>query len=133
MKEEDNDLNRVLEEVTRAVKKGVEDFDPSLETEEVGRVKSVGQGIVWAEGLGSVKSEELVTVGPDIPGMALDILPDRVGIVLFGRSDKISAGDEVTRSGRVLDVPVSNETIGRVIDPLGVPLDGQGPFEEQER
>ena len=133
MKEEDNDLNRVLEEVTRAVQKGVEDFDPSLEAEEVGRVKSVGQGIVWAEGLGSVKSEELVTVGPDIPGMALDILPDRVGIVLFDRSDRISAGDEVTRSGRVLDVPVSNETIGRVIDPLGVPLDGQGPFEEQER
>jgi F-type H+-transporting ATPase subunit alpha len=133
MKEEENDLNKLLNEVTQAVEKGVNDFTPALQIEEVGRVKSVGQGIVWAEGLGSVKSEELIIVGSDIPGMVLDILPDRVGIVLFGRSDKIRAGDEVTRSRRVLDVPVSNEMIGRVIDPLGVPLDGQGPVDEQER
>jgi F-type H+-transporting ATPase subunit alpha len=133
MKEEENDLSKLLNEVTQAVEKGVSDFKPSLQIEEVGRVKSVGQGIVWAEGLGSVKSEELVIVGPDISGMVLDILPDRVGIVLFGRSDRIRAGDEVTRSGRVLDVPVSNDMIGRVIDPLGLPLDGQGPFDEQER
>jgi len=133
MKKEENDLNKLLNEVTQAVEKGVSDFTPALQIEEVGRVKSVGQGIVWAEGLGSVKSEELVIVGSDIHGMVLDLLPDRVGIVLFGRSDRIRAGDEVTRSGRVLDVPVSNEMIGRVIDPLGVPLDGQGPFEKQER
>ncbi len=133
MKEDKNELNKVLNEVTQAVEKGVSDFARALQIEEVGRVKSVGQGIVWAGGLGSVKSEELVIVGPDIPGMVLDILPDRVGIVLFGRSDRIRAGDEVTRSGRVLDIPLSNEMIGRVIDPLGVPLDGQGPLDEQER
>jgi F-type H+-transporting ATPase subunit alpha len=133
MKEKENELNAALNEVTRAVEKGIRDFTPSLETEEVGRVKSVGQGIVWAEGLGRVKSEELVMVGPDITGMVLDLLPDRVGIVLFGRSQDIRAGDEVTRSGRVLDVPVGNDLIGRVIDPLGAPLDGQGVLREQER
>jgi F-type H+-transporting ATPase subunit alpha len=133
MKEEKKELDTLLDEVTQAVEKGVEDFTPSFEAEEVGRVKSVGQGIVWAEGLGRVKSEELVIVGPDISGMVLDILPDRVGIVLFGRSDKIRAGDEVTRSGRVLDVPVGNDMIGRVIDPLGVSLDDQGELSGQER
>jgi F-type H+-transporting ATPase subunit alpha len=133
MKENENELNAALNEVTRAVEKGIRDFTPSLETEEVGRVMSVGQGIVWAEGLGRVKSEELVMVGPDMTGMVLDLLPDRVGIVLFGRSQDIRSGDEVTRSGRVLDVPVGNDLIGRVIDPLGAPLDGQGVLREQER
>ena len=74
----------VLKEVELAFDQGVEGFVPALTTEEVGRVKSVGQGIVWAEGLGKVKSEEMVTVGRDISGMVLDILPDRVGIILFG-------------------------------------------------
>jgi len=133
MKEKESEFTTVLDEVNQAVEKGVEDYVPSLETEEVGRVKSVGQGIVWAEGLSRVKFEELVMVGPDIPGMVLDILSDRVGIVLFGRSDRIRAGDEVARSGRVLDVPVGNEMIGRVIDPLGIPLDDGGALNEHDR
>jgi len=133
MNEKENELGAVLDEVVRAVEKGVESFTPSLKTEEVGRVSSVGQGIVWAEGLSRVKSEELVIIGPDIPGMVLDILPDRVGIILFGRSEDIRAGDEVTRSGRVLDVPVGSNAIGRVIDPLGLPLDDQGALGDQER
>lgn len=133
MNEKESELGTALEEVVRAVEKGVESFTPSLKTEEVGRVSSVGQGIVWAGGLSRVKSEELVLIGPDIPGMVLDILPDRVGIVLFGRSEEIRAGDEVTRSGRVLDVPVGSNAIGRVIDPLGLPLDDQGTLGDQER
>ena len=126
-------LADVLEAVDLAVEQGVDGFSPTLKQEEVGRVKSVDQGIVWADGLGHVKSEERVTVGPDISGMVLDILPNRVGIILFGPSEAVSAGDPVQRSGRVLDVPVGDQLIGRVVDPLGRSLDGQGIAEARER
>ena len=130
---DDSGLGGVLGEVDRAVKQGVRGFSPALKREEVGRVTSVGQGIIWADGLGEVKSEELVTAGPGISGMVLDILPDRVGIILFGPSEAVRAGDEVLRSGRVLDVPVGEQLIGRVVDPLGRPLDGKGISEGRNR
>ena len=130
---EKSGLEDVLDAVGRAVEHGISNFSPTLKQEEVGRVKSVGQGIVWADGLGQVKSEELVTVASDISGMVLDILPDRVGIILFGPTEAVSAGDQVLRSGRVLDVPVGNQVIGRVLDPLGRPLDGKGIPEARER
>jgi len=130
---EKSGLEDVLKAVDQAVLQGVEGFSPTLKQEEVGRVKSVGQGIVWADGLGQVKSEELVTVASDISGMVLDILPDRVGIILFGPTEAVSAGDQVLRSGRVLDVPVGDQLIGRVVDPLGRSLDGKGIPEARER
>ncbi len=130
---EKSGLQDVLESVDRAVQQGISDFSPTLKQQEVGRVKSVDQGIVWADGLGQVQSEELVTVGPDISGMVLDLLPDRVGIILFGSTEAVSAGDQVLRSGRVLDVPVGDQLIGRVVDPLGRPLDGKGIPEARER
>ncbi|MFC1823501.1 alternate F1F0 ATPase, F1 subunit alpha [Thermodesulfobacteriota bacterium] len=129
----DSELGTVLEEVGRAVEKGVEQYAPAPEAEEVGRVKSVGRGIVWAEGLSRVKAEELVTLPSGILGMVLDILPDRIGIILFGPSESVSAGDEVTRTGRVLDIPVGQDLIGRVVDPLANPLDGGEPLKELER
>ena len=129
----ENDLNLLLDDVDQAIEKGIEKFCPAPRSEEIGRIKSVGQGIVWAEGLRGVKSEEMVFCGPEIQGMVLDILPDRVGIILFGRSEYLRAGDEVTRSGRVFDLPVGPKSIGRVIDPLGRPLDGGKPVREAER
>ncbi|MCD6274319.1 MAG: F0F1 ATP synthase subunit alpha, partial [Deltaproteobacteria bacterium] len=129
----DNDLNSVLKAVGQAVESGVKKYEASPEAEEVGRIQSVGQGIIWAEGLSRVKSEELVFLGSGISGMVLDILPDKVGIILFGQSEKLSAGDEITRSGRVLDVPVGHKFIGRVIDPLGRPMDGKEAVVERER
>ncbi|MEZ4524452.1 MAG: F0F1 ATP synthase subunit alpha [Desulfobacterales bacterium] len=94
---------------------------------EIGRIRMLGQGIAWAEGLSGVRAEEMVYLGPHVTGLALDLLPDRVGIVLLGHSHALRAGDEVTRSGCVLDIPVGREFIGRVIDPLGNPLDGKSP------
>ena len=129
----ESDLNSVLEEVSEAVERGIEKFRPSTEPEEVGRIKSVSQGIVWAEGLGRVKSEELVSFSSDILGMAFDLLPDRVGIILFGPGSSLRAGEEVTRSGRILELPVGENFIGRVIDPLGKPLDNLGSIKETER
>ena len=138
MKEESYNLQQsglddVLVSIDKAVEKGVQQFSSDLKTDEVGRVKSVGQGIVWADGLGQVRSEEQVIVGPDIAGMVLDLLPDRAGIILFGPSEAVGAGDEVRRSGRVLDVPVGDGLIGRVVDPLGRPLDGKGLVETGQR
>jgi len=129
----DNDLNSVLKAVGQAVESGVEKYEASPEAEEVGRIQSVGQGIIWAGGLSRVKSEELVFLGSGISDMVLDILPDKVGIILFGQSEELRAGDEVTRSGRVLDVPVGHKFIGRVIDPLGRPMDGKEAVVERER
>ena len=126
-------LDDVLTSVDKAVQNGVDDFTAELTTDEVGRVLSVGQGIVWADGLGQVQAEEQVSAGPDIPGMVLDILPDRVGIILFGPSEVVRAGDEVRRSGRVLGVPVGEGLIGRVVDPLGRQLDGKGPVDTGQR
>jgi F-type H+-transporting ATPase subunit alpha len=128
-----SELSRVLEDVAKAIESGVERYHPSPEPEEIGRVKSVGQGIVWAEGLSRVKAEELVSFSSGVTGMILDILPERVGIVLFGPSETVRAGDEITRSNRVLDVPVGPEFIGRVVDPLGRPIDGMAPPHEQQR
>ena len=115
---ESSGLENVLADVDRAVEQGVKHFSPELKTGEVGRVKSVDQGITWIDGLGQVQFEEQVEVGADITGMVLDILPDRVGVVLFGSSESVCAGDEVRRSGRVLDVPVGGR-LGR---------SGGGPF-----
>ncbi len=129
----DSQLKNVLNDVEKAIDKGTDKFTFEAHVEEVGRIKSVGQGIVWAEGLGEVKSEELVFLNGDIQGMVFDLLPERIGIVVFGPSEDLSAGEEVTRSGRVLDIPVGQNFLGRVIDPLGNPLDGLDKIEEEER
>ncbi|GAB6909003.1 F1 sector of membrane-bound ATP synthase, alpha subunit [Desulfosarcina cetonica] len=129
---ETSGLADVLADVDRAVKQGVEHFSPDLKTGEVGRVHSVGQGIAWVDGLGQVQFEEQVAVGPDVAGMVLDILPDKVGVILFGPSETIRAGDEVRRSGRVLEVPVGEGLVGRVVDPLGRPLDGRGNVDSRD-
>lgn len=129
----DGELKTALDEVAQAVERGIDQYAPVPEPTEVGRVKSVGQGIVWAEGLSRVKAEELVNLPSGISGMVLDILPDKVGIILFGPAESISAGDEVTRTGRVLDVPVGPDLLSRVIDPLGHPLDGGEPLTGVEK
>jgi F-type H+-transporting ATPase subunit alpha len=126
-------LDKVLEDVGRAVQGGIQRYQASPEPQEVGKILSVGQGIVWAEGLGRVRSEELVTLGRGVQGMALDILEDRIGIALVGAGEGLRAGEEVSRTGRVVDVPVGPSLIGRVIDPLGRPMDGAGPLREAER
>jgi len=122
-----SELGRVLDEATEAVQRGIEGLDYDLLGQEVGRVTAVGGGIAWAEGLGRVRSEELVVLGKGTLGMAMEVLPDRVGIVLLGRGEDLGQGDVVARTGRIVDVPVGEGLLGRVLDPLGEPLDGRGP------
>jgi len=123
-------LISVIDETIDELDREAKDFSLSLQEEEIGRIQSLSQGIVWAEGLGRVKSEELVILGKNTMGLVLDILPDRIGIVLLGTGDQLKAGDEVVRTGRILEVPVDQGLIGRIVDPLGRPLDTDGPIPE---
>lgn len=125
-------LTRTLQETERELGAGIDRFSLSPQEEEIGRIKSVSQGIVWAEGLGRVKAEELVMLGPGVMGMVLDIMPDRIGIVLLESGDRLKAGDEVIRTNRILEVPVTRALVGRIVDPLGRPLDAGGPVQDQE-
>ena len=126
-------LTSLLNVTSETIEQSIESHRAEIIEDEVGKIISVSQGIVWAEGLGRVKSEELVVLGKDTLGMAFDLLPKRVGIVLLGPGELLKAGDEIKRTHRVLDVPVSQQLIGRIIDPLGLPLDGRPPPPDEQR
>jgi proton translocating ATP synthase F1 alpha subunit len=105
--------------------------DPHLE--EVGRVLSVGDGIARVYGLAHIQAGEMVRFASGVRGMALNLENDNVGVVLFGSDSGIREGDVVTRTGSIVDVPVGKGTLGRVLDGLGNPIDGQGPLTEVTR
>lgn len=107
------------------------DFDPRLI--EIGKVTYVGRSHARVSGLPNVQSEELLQFPNHVLGLALNLDPDEVGVVLLDPSDQLTAGDEVRRTHRLLDVPVGESLIGRVIDPVGRPLDGHGPVSAAER
>ena len=125
-----NILDQLLDETAQELEDGLKKYNAAIVHEEVGRVLSVGQGIVWAEGLKHVKSEELVYFDNGVIGLVIDILPDKTGIVLLDQETGIKARSEIRRTGRILEVPVTESLIGRIIDPLGRPLDEKGPLPE---
>jgi len=104
-----------------------------LKPEEVGIVKYVGQGIARVAGMSNVKAEELVRFSGDLYGLVFNIDPDEIGIIMLDSSEHIKAGSEVHRTGRVLDVPVGEALLGRVIDALGRPLDNLGEIMAVQR
>jgi F-type H+/Na+-transporting ATPase subunit alpha len=108
-------------------------FTPQLTPREVGTVISVATGIAKVSGLPGVGFEELVTFPGDVLGIAFNVDEDEIGVVLLGDYENLHAGDEVERTGRVMDVAVGDGLLGRVIDPLGRPLDGNGPVATSER
>lgn len=95
--------------------------------EETGRVLSIGDGIARVYGLKNIQAEEMVEFSSGLKGMALNLEPDNVGIVVFGNDKLIKEGDIVKRTGAIVDVPVGPELLGRVVDALGNPIDGKGP------
>ncbi|MCD6526977.1 MAG: alternate F1F0 ATPase, F1 subunit alpha [Desulfuromonas sp.] len=105
----------------------------ALEVQEVGRVSTVSTGIAKVRGLPDVGSEERLQFSGDVEGIAFNIDRDEVGVVLLGNHHQLTTGDEVRRTGRVMDVPVGDGLLGRVITPLGTPLDDAGPIAEQQR
>nr|AOR07050.1 mitochondrial ATP synthase subunit alpha precursor [Enchytraeus albidus] len=99
----------------------------SADLEETGRVLSIGDGIARVYGLKNIQAEEMVEFSSGLKGMALNLEPDNVGIVVFGNDRLIKEGDIVKRTGAIVDVPVGLELLGRVVDALGNPIDGKGP------
>merc|ERR1712002_891371 len=106
---------------------------PAVNLEETGRVLSIGDGIARVYGLKNIQAEEMVEFSSGLKGMALNLEPDNVGIVVFGNDKLIKEGDIVKRTGAIVDVPVGEELLGRVVDALGIPIDGQGELGSKER
>ena len=115
------------DEITSILKSRIEGLDDGgADLSEVGTVLSVADGISRVHGLDNCMSMELLELPHDVTGLALNLESDNVGAVLFGDWDKIEEGDQVKRTGRLLEVPVGEELLGRIVDPLGNPLDGKG-------
>ncbi len=115
------------DEITSILKSRIEGLDAgSAELTEVGTVLSVADGIARVHGLENCMSFEMLELPHDVTGLALNLESDNVGVVLFGAWEHISEGDTVKRTGHLLDIPVGDELLGRIVDPLGRPLDGRG-------
>jgi len=106
---------------------------PKTQLEETGRVLSIGDGIARVYGLKNIQAEEMVEFSSGLKGMALNLEPDNVGVVVFGNDKLIKEGDVVKRTGAIVDVPVGMELLGRVVDALGNPIDGKGPIQSKNR
>src|SRR6201997_2124423 len=121
------------DEITSILKSRIEGLDTSeAELTEVGTVLSVADGICRVHGLETGMSFEMLELPHDVTALALNLESDNVGAVLFGEWEKISEGDTVKRTGRLLDIPVGEGLLGRIVDPLGNPLDGKGDIEFTE-
>jgi F-type H+-transporting ATPase subunit alpha len=133
VKAEANELRTTLTEVFDALADNLVSHRPVLEVQEVGTVSFVGPGVVRVMGLRGVRSQELLRFPGDRLGMAFDVTPQGAGVVLLDDSEDLEAGDEVQRTDRVLDIPVGDSLVGRVIDAQGRPLDNLGPVRSSER
>jgi len=120
------------EEIAGVIEKQIKSYEEKLDIAEVGEVIQVGDGIARIYGLENVMAGELIEFPHDVFGMTLNLEEDNVGVVLFGLDELIVEGDEVRRTGRIAEIPVGNEMLGRVVDPLGRPLDGKGPIATDE-
>ena len=126
-------LQSVFDRTFAGISQGLGAFTPQFTPREVGTVISVATGIAKVSGLPGVGFEELVTFPGGVLGIAFNVDEDEIGVVLLGAYQDLHAGDEVERTGRVMDVAVGDELLGRVIDPLGRPLDGKGPVASNQR
>jgi F-type H+-transporting ATPase subunit alpha len=119
-------------DITDVIKARLKDFKAELVTSEVGRIITVGDGIAQIYGLQGAMASELLEFPGDVFGMALNLEEDQVRAVVMGPYEHIQEGDEVRTTGRVVEVPVGRELLGRVVNPLGQPLDGRGPIKTTE-
>ncbi len=126
-------LHAVFDQAFAGIGRALSAFTPQMAPREVGTITSVSVGIAKVSGLPGVGFEELVKFPGDLYGIAFNVDEDEIGVVLLGDCEHLHAGAEVERTGRVMDVPVGDGLLGRVIDPLGGPLDGKGPVASSER
>jgi F-type H+/Na+-transporting ATPase subunit alpha len=121
------------DEIASVLQKEIEQFQSQIDVREVGRVLEVGDGIARVYGLSSVMSGEMVEFPSGVNGLAFNLEENSVGVIILGDYLTIKEGDEVRSTGRLLSVPVGDAVMGRVLDPLGNPLDGKGPIVSTER
>ena len=121
------------EEITSILKQRIEEYSVETDLAEVGTVLQVGDGIARIYGLESAVSMEMLDLEHGVTGLAFNLEEDNVGAALFGEWDKVKEGEPARRTGRVASVPVGEELIGRIVDPLGNPLDGGPPIQTSER
>ncbi|HWP58904.1 MAG TPA: F0F1 ATP synthase subunit alpha [Candidatus Acidoferrales bacterium] len=120
-------------EISRIIKEQIQDYDKAIQVRETGTVLSTGDGIARIYGLDKVAAGELLEFPHSIYGIALNLEEDNVGAAIFGETHLVKEGDIVKRTGRIAEVPVGKALIGRVVDALGMPIDGRGPIETNER
>jgi F-type H+-transporting ATPase subunit alpha len=120
-------------EISKVIKDQIANFGTDATVSEIGQVLSVGDGIARVHGLDNVQAGEMVEFANGVQGMALNLEADNVGIVIFGSDAEIKEGDQVKRTGTIVDVPVGKGLLGRVVDGLGNPIDGKGPIKADKR
>src|SRR5580698_605752 len=120
------------DEISRVLRGEIENYDKAINVSETGSVISVGDGIARVFGLENVMSGEMVEFPHGVTGIALNLEEDQVGTVLLGEYQEIKEGDEVRRTGKIMSVPVGEALVGRVVNALGVPIDGKGPIATTE-
>lgn len=125
----EEDAEKLIADLTR----GITEMHPTVSEFQLGRVISVSDGICWLDGLADIMYGEVIEFECGERGMVLDIEPDRIGCIIYGRYEHIESGSRVRRVGRIASVPVGEELLGRVVDPLGHSLDGKGRIWTQER
>lgn len=128
-----DNLKNVFDSAFSGISQARESFVPVLMPREVGRINSIATGIAKVSGLPDVGFEEVLKLPDDIYGIAFNVDEDEIGVVLLGDYSHLQAGDEVERCGHVVDVPVGDGLLGRIIDPMGRPLDGKGRLVASER
>ncbi len=121
------------DEITKVLREQIENYQQTVAVDEVGSVISVGDGIARIHGLDKAMAGEMLTFPHDVFGIALNLEEDQVGAVLLGEYAEIMEGDTVKRTGKIMSVPVGEALIGRVVNPLGQPLDGKGPILTDQR
>ena len=121
------------DEIASVIQQEIKQFESRIDVHQVGRVLEVGDGIAQVYGLSDVMAGEMLEFDCGVTGLAFNLEENSVGVIILGDYLKINEGDEVRTTGRLLSVPVGDAILGRVIDPLGNPLDGKGPIATTER
>ena len=120
------------EEISSIIKKQIKDFDTKLEVNETGTIISIGDGVARVHGLDKCMAGEMIELPGNVYGVALNLEEGNVGVAIFGRDTGLKEGDTVKRTGKILQVPVGEELAGRVVNALGIPVDGKGPIISKE-
>ena len=120
------------DEISALIKERIRHYEEQIQADDVGYVIRVGDGIALIQGLDKAMASELLLFPHDVYGMVLNLEEDHVGAVLLGEDTLIKEGDEVRRTGRIVEVPVGDGLLGRVVNALGQPIDGKGPIEARK-